>query len=77
VGTDPASLEIVHRLPAGSGVYVMSIERWQEVQAIEALCPRCLIQPGSDAVAALFGLTQYPALVQWTGRELVVWEGLP
>lgn len=77
VGTDPASLEIVRALPAGSGVYVVSIESWQEVRAIEAVCPRCLIQPGSDAVAALFGLTHYPALVQWTGREFVVTEGLP
>lgn len=75
VGTDPASLEVVRTLPPGSGVYLISMRSWQDVRAVQGLCPRCLVQPGSDATAALFGLTHYPALVRWTGRELVVREG--
>ena len=66
VGTDPASLEVVRALPPGSGVYLVSMRSWQDVRAVQGLCPTCLVQPGSDATAALFGLTHYPALVGWT-----------
>ena len=76
VGTDPASLEIIRALPPGSGVYLVSMRSWQDVRVVQGLCPGCLVQPGSDATAALFGLTHYPAVVRWTGRELVVTEGL-
>ncbi len=40
-----------------------------------ALFGRAIHVTVSDATAALFGLTHYPALVRWTGRELVVTEG--
>ena len=75
VGTDPASFEVVRGLPPGSAVYLLSMRSWQDVRAVQQLCPTCLVQPGSDATAALFGLMHYPALVRWTGRELVVTEG--
>ncbi len=75
VGTDPPSLQVVRGLPPGSGVYVVSMSGWQDVRTVQALCPTCLVQPGSDATAALFGVTRYPALVRWTGREVVVVEG--
>lgn len=75
VGTDPASLHVVRSLPPGAGIYLVSMTGWQDVRTVRDLCPRCLVQPGSDATAALFRLTRYPALVQWTGRELVVTEG--
>jgi len=75
VGTDPASLQVVRGLPPGSGVYVVSMSGWQDVRTVQALCPTCLVQPGSDATAALFRLTSYPALVRWTGREVVVMGG--
>lgn len=75
VGTDPASLEVVRTLPPGSGVYLISMRSWQDLRVVQGLCPGCLVQPGSDATAALFGLRHYPALVRWTGRELVVREG--
>lgn len=78
VGTDPASLQVVRSLAPGSGVYLVSMTGWQDVKTVQGLCPTCLVQPGSDAAAALFRLTRYPALVQWTGwtgQELVVTEG--
>ena len=75
VGTDPRSLALVDALPAGSGVYLVSMESWVDVRAVQARCPRCVVQPGGDEAAALFGIRHYPALVHWIGRELVVTEG--